>query len=689
MTGSSVRAAREHGASQNATLLGARTSLLFSVLLLSLSGLLVVSGCDTGGVVDAGVGGDAAGNGDADGDTISDGDEGRDTRRDTDGDRVLDYLDMDSDGDGIPDAEEAGDMDPSTPPRDSDMDDIPDFIDSDSDGNGIPDATEGDGDFDLDGIPDYADSDDDNDFLPDRSELQGILDPPIDTDGDGRPNFRDSDSDDDLILDGDDGAQDTDGDGLLDLEDLDSDNDGIPDSVEAGDSDVFSPPVDSDGDAIPDFRDPDSDNDGLSDRLENRLGTDPTLADSDGDGVDDLIEGAAGTDPLDETENPRTRGDFVFVVDYEAAPDPTRDTLEFRTSIQFADIYFIFDQSGSMSGEISGLAAEVTSILGNLTCTDFGTSCRTDGDCTVGQVCSLTGSCIEDPSMSSCVASPWSGGGYYEVDMVNQLAVQDSPAATSSAISGIPISGGTEELFGAAWSVVDPEGSPNIETGCVAPMMGRFGCVGYREEAVRILVLFTDEDSDGTDTVEQAATALNDAGVAFIGVWSSTSATGRTDLVDLANMSGSLDRTGEPLVFDADPSGSGIETVVTNAVNEIVEGVPLRVTIEAADEPGDAGDALQFIDYLEVNVGGGRCSAISPTEDTNADTHDDAFPSLLPGTPVCWDVVPAMNTTVPRQVDNPQVFEARLTVSGDGSPLDARIVYFLVPPDVELPGGPD
>ncbi len=657
-------------------------------LLCALSALGFAAACNTGGIADAGVW-DAAGGGDADGDNISDADEGRERRVDTDGDRIADYLDPDSDGDGILDRDEAGDDDLLTPPRDSDMDGVPDFMDLDSDGNGIPDSVEGNGDFDLDGVPDYADTDDDNDFLSDRTELQGVLDPPIDSDGDSRPNYRDTDSDDDLILDSDDGAIDTDGDGLLDLEDLDSDNDGISDADEAGDADVFSPPVDSDGDAIPDFRDPDSDNDGLSDRLENRLGTDPTLADSDGDGVDDLIEGAAGTDPLDDTESPRTRGDFVFVVDFEAPPDPIRDTLEFRTSIQFADIYFIFDQSGSMSGEISGLGAEVTSILDNLTCTDFGTSCRTDGDCTVGQVCSLTGSCIEDPSMSSCVASPWSGSGYYEVDMVNVLALQGSPSATSTAISGIPISGGTEELYGAVWSVVDPAGAPNMEMGCVSPMMGRLGCVGYREEAVRILVLFTDEDSDGTDTVDQAATALNDAGVAFIGVWSASSTTGRSDLEDLATRSGSLDRTGAPLVFDANPSGSGIETVVTSAINEIVEGVPLRVTIEATDEPGDAGDALQFIDYLEVDVSGGRCSAVSPTEDTDGDTYDDAFPSLLPGTPVCWDVVPAMNTTVPRQVDNPQVFEARLTVSGDGSPLDSRIVYFLVPPDIELPGGPD
>jgi hypothetical protein len=37
---------------------------------------------------------------------------------------------------------------------------------------------------------------------------------------------------------------------------------------------------------------------------------------------------------------------------------------------------------------------------------------------------------------------------------------------------------------------------------------------------------------------------------------------------------------------------------------------------------------------------------------------------------------------------SPQVFKALLTVRGDGSPLDTRDVYFLVPPTIPMPGGP-
>ena len=93
------------------------------------------------------------------------------------------------------------------------------------------------------------------------------------------------------------------------------------------------------------------------------------------------------------------------------------------------------------------------------------------------------------------------------------------------------------------------------------------------------------------------------------------------------------------------------------------------------------------IDYLEINGSGGACTAVTPLEDTNGDGRSDAFPALRPGTPVCWDVVAARNTTVMPTL-TPQIFRARLTVRGDGSPLDSRIVYFLVPPRIEVPGGP-
>ena len=71
--------------------------------------------------------------------------------------------------------------------------------------------------------------------------------------------------------------------------------------------------------------------------------------------------------------------------------------------------------------------------------------------------------------------------------------------------------------------------------------------------------------------------------------------------------SGSLDRTGAPLVFNG--VDSAVVAPVTMAINEIVEGVPLRVTI-AQDDPSDAVDATQFISYLETNTTAMGCSGL-------------------------------------------------------------------------------
>ncbi len=679
-----------------------RLSLLLLSALLLLP-LAATAGCDPGGAsrprrdgaVDDGAVVDTS---DEDGDSISDTDEGRREGRDTDGDGTPDYLDDDSDGDGIPDSVEAGDSDVTTPPFDSDSDGRPDFIDDDSDDNGIPDRDEGTGDADGDGILDFADLDDDDDFVQDRMELGDTPGTPLDTDGDGLPNYRDPDSDNDGILDGHEWGVDTDGDGLFDWEDLDTDGDGVPDMDEAGDADIRTAPVDSDADTIPDFRDPDSDNDGLSDADELAAGTSRTAEDSDGDGVSDLIEVAAGTDALDGTDSPRTRGDFVFIVPYMEDPDPDRDTLEFRTNIQFADVYFLFDTTGSMSGEIGAMRSAVVGIIDNISCAVTTTPCVGDSDCagvtTTGgatTVCGVVGMCIEDPRASSCIASLWTGVGRYwgnARSYVNDVSLQPDPAVTQAGIPSSASGGGASEaLFESVACVADPSVCGMSARVCPATG-GTLGSPCYRSDAVRILVTITDEMDECTscsaDSATEAGTRLLSSAITFVGVDADSGHEPRTDLRAIATASDSLDGAGAPLVFDGD--GTTVVTAVTTAINEIVEGVPLRVTIEAADEPDDDGDALQFIDYLVINGSGDPCSPESvtgPTEDTDGDSHMDAFTSLLPGTPVCWDVVPLRNDTVP-PTTSPQVFRARLTVRGDGSPLDSRLVFFLIPPEIEI-----
>jgi hypothetical protein len=213
---------------------------------------------------------------------------------DFDADGVPNYLDLDSDNDGIPDILEAG-------APDANNDDMVDgFTDVNKDG--LHDAyinatallktgadTDADGkansypnkNNDTDFRPNAYDLDSDNDGIPDVVEAYGV-----DTNGDGKiDNFTDTDAD--GLSDNVDGyisaatgkglgLPDFDADGVPNYLDLDSDNDGIPDILEAG-----APDANND-DKVDGFTD--VNNDGLHDAYINATALLKTGADTDADG---------------------------------------------------------------------------------------------------------------------------------------------------------------------------------------------------------------------------------------------------------------------------------------------------------------------------------------------------------------------------------------------------------------------
>jgi hypothetical protein len=387
-----------------------RTANVINVL--AVIGIFAMGGCGptegaTGKQGQGGVGGNACTSPpkDSDGDGISDDFEGAalNPPTDTDGDGIPDFKDPDSDNDGIPDSIEGRNPTLCDAPVDSDGDGKFDFRDLDSDDakdGTLADAIEAGADpkhptdSNGDGKPDYMDPDDDGDGVYDIVELTPtgkmvaamiVKDAP-DTDGDGTPDYLDTDSDGDSITDGQDGSADTDGDGIANFRDLDSDGDCISDAIEAGDKDPMTLPVDTDGDGIADFEDLDADNDGLADGKEDAncngavdaCETSRILADTDGDGVSDLIEvedcavkpmsqqAACSCDASDPNTSPLTLGDFVFTVDYNAAPSPASETLDLSTNIQQADVLFVFDTTGSQSSSIKAVEMGLSGIVGSV-----------------------------------------------------------------------------------------------------------------------------------------------------------------------------------------------------------------------------------------------------------------------------------------------------------------------------------
>lgn len=641
---------------------------------------------------------------DADGDGIPNGVEGL---ADSDEDGTPNYEDTDSDGDGVEDAVEAGPT-PSQP-VDSDGDGAADYVDTDSDDNGILDADEGASDFDEDGRLDRLDEDDDDDGIPDDQEVVGAHadcnddgeedahgsgQQPFDCDADDANDHQDVDSDADHISDQDEGSADSDEDGFLDRYDLDADDDGIRDRIEAGDTDLGTSPIDTDEDGTPDYLDTDSDQDGVSDGDEIELGTDPTAVDSDDDGVSDLIEQVAGTDPTDPDDNPQANGDFVFIVPYRAPTTPTQDTVRFRTNIQFADVYFAFDTSESMIGELDAMRdvqSGVPAIVDALTCGFYGGTCELDVDCEAG-IC-FEGTCIEDPNQGQgCIPDLWTGvGKWTELNTYrNILSLQSNPLATAGAI---PLTGpGADEApFQPSHCIADPLLCPlNTTMNCG---LSGVGCPNFREEAIRIYVQITDADQqcDGNGcnlyTAASAGQALQAAQIKFMSLYGTNDdgfdpGTPQTVARDIGIASNTVDGAGLPFIYPA--VDAAVVQKATTGILQLARGKSLFTTIAAEDADSDAVDATQFIDYLEVNISGtGQCDVVSPTEDTipPLDGRDDSFPSLLPGKHVCWDVHPVATNTTVSATDEPQIYPATLRVLGDGSTLDERIIYFLIPPE--------
>ncbi len=627
----------------------------------------------------SGCGEDLDPNADADGDSIRNKDEGAEDLN-TDGDEFPDYLDLDSDADGVADSNEAGDADLTTEPIDTDGDGTPDFQDTDADGDTILDTHELDAEFALvdtddDGDPDLRDTDTDGDGIPDAVEAGDTdLDTrPFDRDNDNIPNFRDDDSDGDCI----------------------------PDAIEAGTDPTI--PRHSDGDGVPDYLDLDSDDDGVPDRNED-LNCDgvldpgessPELTDTDGDGTPDLVEWVAGSDPNDPTDN-IPDDDFYFVLPYQGpgAGGP----LDFATDLRQADVFFSVDTTGSFGEEINAIqtALEDTIIPGV-------SAIIPDAAFGVGR--------FEDFPLD-----PFGLAGDVPFELLQPIttdttAVGDALAALEPAVGGLDIpEAGIEALYQWATGV----GFPAFGYLPFAPP--GIGGVGFRADSLPIIIHITDAISHlaadypfaaDAHTYAEAVSVLSALEIRVIGIDSlenfGTADDPRAQLesfaVDTAavippdgamkcatGVDGALrdavdiggGTLGCPLVFDVQSNGSGLGALIVDAIAQLATFGVLDISTQPiGDTEGLRGEQLPAgtttADFI-VSI------TPVPPAPPGSTIDGDVFRNVTPGNTVTFDLQ-AFNDFVPATSDD-QLFAIDINILGDAvTLLDVRRVFVIVPRD--------
>lgn len=298
---------------------------------------------------------------------------------DTDGDGLINSLDLDSDGDGIADILEAGGVDsdgdgqvdyptPGDPMSmiDTDGDGLADAVDDVDSGSGGSEVTSGTpwGLPNTDGMgkPDYLDIDADDDGIVDNTEAQstsGYIAPAgADTDGDGIDDAYDSDCQPCGVVTGVSIVPvNTGNDPKADYMDSDSDGDGLPDSIEGHDTN---------GDGIVDGNDSPSANTGTSDGL----------TDSDGDGLLDGYDNDSDPANFDATNgslSANSHPDFQGItserdwrekstlpvewLSFEATQQGVNARLDWSTATESNSDYFQIERSAD--GRIFEVLGEV------------------------------------------------------------------------------------------------------------------------------------------------------------------------------------------------------------------------------------------------------------------------------------------------------------------------------------------
>lgn len=358
--------------------------------------------------------------------------------------------------------------------------------------------------------------------------------------------------------------------------------------------------------------------------------------------------------------------------------------LGFVARVDVVDAYVILDRSGSMSTEITSVKNNFATVLHQLACAPLGSG-----------------------TPPGCIADLWAGAGTVGfalsgidayrnwVDIQPNPNLVGVPTTEPSGCCAEPLSfsvyatisgdGGTDYGFTGVGARASCAASPAAVAG-----FATFGYSCFRQGALPLVLLVTDEQplsaGDTSKVPDWTTIVLPEMlarGARLIGITGSGFAANTdVDLRQMAVDTAAIDATNAdaPLVFDG--SGANAATAIASGIQAAVGGIPLRVRAVVEDDATDAVDAVAaFVDHVEtLQLGTAQCASGLGTDDADGDGNPDRYAGVIPGTGLCWRLVPKANDSVPA-TSIVQRFHATVRVFADVDvALDARELTFVVPP---------
>ena len=463
-------------------------------------------------------------------------------------------------------------------------------------------------------------------------------------------------------------------------------------------------------------------------------------ADTDADGWSDEVETAMETSPTDAEDNPPARDQLVFVVPYQAQPQPGAHDVEATAKLQRADVAILLDTTGSMVGttsRIQGELAEMATLIANeiddvaIGAAGYGDFPVYDGanshvDVPFYLVHRMMTTRTAAGAMSVLASFRYRNmfdglGNWFSVmrggdepeqhwEALRQAATGMGITYPSPFAGGAPIS---QPPFNAqtAYPATPPAGEE----------VGTIGGFGFRRDSTPIIIQITDTNAHVggmTTTTPVSATrpvalaALRAIGARVVGIMAWITV-GQDDLTAMTIDTGGQvpptawgvapDRPANcpvgrccvvaedeivrpqpapvnglcPLVFQADRYSMNLAKMVSQAVVAVSRGAKFEIGAELRDDAADAVNVASFVDDIAA-LPAGACAGATVT-DLDQDGAPDAFTAVVGGSPVCFRITPRSNDSVPG-TDVARRYQGIVQLTGDGvGSFATREIWFVVP----------